>query len=240
MATPRRFTRRPTSHISEPGIVSHVIPPTGVRRTKTKIKPKQKVNSQQVSTIIERRLASVKTVKYLETLITATSLTTTGQFFQITTIPQGSAQNQRVVDTVWLQRIDLSLGITTANADIFNLGRITFLNWKVSSALASPTTAEIFTNWTNALVHSFLNFERRDLYSVVHDSKYNFTGVSTVPTINSQHYLETTLPMKNHRIDFDPGVTTGTGHIYLFLASDSSALPFPVININLRVWYYDE
>jgi len=243
MAAPHRRNNRSGlgSNHTEPGIVSNVIPNNGVRRkAKTKMKPKQKTNVSQVEAIVERRLLKVKVVKYLEVLATGVTMTTSGAFLDITAITQGPSQNERIADTVWIQSIDFSLGVTTANADVFNLARITFIKWKQSSVTALPTTLSVFSNWSNALVHSFLNFERRADYAVVTDNKMNLTGLATVPTINSQHLIERRISMNSSRIDYDQGVTSGVGKVYVFFGSDSSALPFPVININFRIWYYDD
>jgi len=122
------------------------------------------------------------TVKYTETLLLTTPMTTTGAFVQLTAIPQGSQQFQRIADTAWIERVDISYSVTTANADIFNLARLTFFRWTVSSALASPTTGELYSNYSNALVHSFFNFERRANYKVLMDNVMNLSGIATSPT----------------------------------------------------------
>jgi len=237
---PRAVTPRMSQTMQhEPGIQSRIIPPQPTSKKKKPIaQGSEKVDGTQVAAIIDRRLMT-NTAKYFEVLFTGVNMSTTGAFTTITAITQGPSQNERVADTIWLERIDLSYGITTGNADIFNLSRVTLLKWKVSDALALPTTAEVFSNWSNALVHSFLNFERRQLYAVFHDHKFNMTGTATDPTINSQHYVELAIPMNKAKIQFDQGVLTGTDKIYLFLGSDSSVLPFPVFNGNFRVWYYD-
>lgn len=181
-----------------------------------------------------------KTVKYLETLLTGVNMSTSGAFTSLSAVSQGVTQGERLADTIWVERIDLSFAITTANADIFNLARVVLLRWNLASALALPTTAAIFSNWSNALVHSFQNFERRKDFTFLHDVRLNMTGVATNPTINSQHLVEATLTTHSSRIDFDLGSLNGVGNIYLFLGSDSVALPFPVFTGNFRLWYYDD
>jgi len=222
------------------GLTTKIIPNQANKKSKKKLRPRKKMTVNQVSTILDRRLNSMKTIKYVETLLAGINISTSGLFTTLTAMVQGPSQDQRIADTVWVQRIDISYSVTTANADIFNLSRLMILSWKVSSALALPTTQEIFLNWVNALSHSFLNFERRQNYAVIRDWKINSTGTATNPTTGSQQFVENMISLNGHRIDFDPGALTGTNLIYLFLGSDSTVLPFPILTLNARVWYYDE
>lgn len=237
MAPPKSRAGAPM--LREPGITSYVIPPHVDRKNERPIaKGNQKVDATQVGLIIERKMQR-GTVKYFELLATTVSMTSTGAFQQLTTMTQGPAQFQRIADTIWMERIDVSYNITTANVDIFNLARVTLMKWKISSALASPTILDVFTNWSNAFVLSYLNFENRKDYAVFHDLKFNMSGIAASPTINSQHYVELSIPMNRSRVDFNQGATTGIGNLFLFVGSDSTVTPFPVFNGNFRIWYYD-
>jgi len=193
-----------------------------------------------VTSIVAQQAVKTRTVKYFETLLTAASMSTTAQFLDITAITQGPSQNERVADTVFLERLDVSCIITTANADVFNTGRFVLFKWNESSALAIPTAADLFTNFANALTTSFFNFERRKTYSVIRDDYLNLTGVATSPTVTSQVTCRYSLPMSSARIDYDLAATTGVGKLYLCFLSDSSALPFPQLTVNFRVYFYDE
>lgn len=198
------------------------------------------LTTARVGRMISERAKEDRTVKYFETLLTAAAMSTTFQLLDITAITQGQSQNERIADTVWLERIDMSYQINTANTDVFNVARLGLFKWKESSALALPTAADLFTNYTNALNHSFFNFERRQTYGVFMDNKINLSGVAASPTDNSQVLTEKQIPLNAHRIDYDIAATTGIGKIYLYFFSDSAALPFPQLEINFRVWYYDE
>lgn len=226
-------------NLPEEGIDTRTIPPV-YKEKKRKIAKNNKLTQQNVNLMIERRLNNSRTIKYIEVFSPLLSMTHLGSFISLTNISQGSSQNQRIADTIWVQNIDYIIDVTTANNDILNMSRITFLIWKLSTTLATPSTNYIFTNWTNASVFSFLNFENRENYSVIKDLKFNSTGTSTNPTNNSQHYIQGRLRLNNHRIDYELGQVTGTKLIYQFYSSDSSVTPYPTMTSNIRVWYYDE
>jgi hypothetical protein len=208
--------------------------------TRTKIDPKVKLNLQQASRLIDNRLNRNRVIKYIETGNSAQSMSTTFQEACLTLVPQGPAQSQRVADTIWLQRIEMKINVTSANVDVFNLARLVLIRWKVSSSLALPTSADLFNNFGTNVVHSFLNFERRENYSISLDTTLNLTGVAASPTNTSQHWLNLTHNMGNQLVQFDPAATTATDHIFFGWFSDSAAIPFPVLNYNFRIWYYDE
>jgi hypothetical protein len=223
----------------DPGTSSRIVRPH-ITTPKVKLGKNQRVTTNTVSNLIRNNNLNSRTVKYTETLVSLTPITSTGTFILLTQIPQGPSQSQRIADTAWLQRIDINWSVNTANADIHNIVRKSLLTWQVSTALAGPTTSDMFTNFINAFTYSHWNFENRHLYNVISDELINLTGTSTNPTSYSQHSSITSLALKNRRIDFTPAATTATGHLYLFLSSDSLATPFPIIDLNLRVWYYDE
>jgi len=223
-----------------PGISSKIIPPAySAKKLRAKKRKKGPMTNNDISLIIESKMKKNRVIKYIETLLANISATTTGNFVQLSSIIQGVLQHERIADTVWIQRIDYSLNFTTGNADIFNLVRMVFFIWKTSTALALPTTNEIFNNWAFALIHSMLNFERRDTYHLLKDTRYNMSGTASNPTNYSQQLQFGTIKM-NNRIDFDPSILTAYNHVYVFFASDSAAIPFPVLQANFRLWYYDD
>jgi len=225
----------------EEGVSQKIMGPQQKNHTKLRINPRKPLNENQVSLIVERKMASIKTVKYYEIYSTTDTVSTTGQVVDISVITQGVGQLQRIADTVFVQRVDCRLSVNTANSDVFNLVRVIFFNWKVDSALSAPTIADIlaFTGST-PLVYGNFNFENRAMYGVWKDLTFNLSGTASNPTKNSQHYLEYSENMNKKRIDFNLGSTSGTGKIYLAHMSDSSAVPYPQLNVNIRMWFMDD
>lgn len=234
-------TRKPNSvQQHEEGISTKLMPPRS-NNPRPRMGRNNNLTPQQVGSIVDHRIASLKTVKYFELFSNITTVSSSGTVVDLSAIPQGVAQLDRVADTVFIQNADIRLSVVTANADIYNLVRIIFFTWKVDSALSAPTIADIlaFTGST-PLVYANFNFENRQMYGVLKDIVFNMSGTSTNPTKNSQHYMEFRLPMSRRRIDYNLGSTSGTGKIYFAVMSDSAAVPYPVLNLNMRIWYMDD
>jgi len=224
---------------NDPGTSSIIVPPRVPPKKPKKKTLKGKLDRQQVIQVVQNQFIESKDIKWLETLITLQNVPSSGGFVQLTAIPQGPANQQRIADTVWLQRMDLDFTLTTANTDVFNVVRLLYFQWKVDSLLAAPTANDIFTNVTNANVHSFLNFDLRRNYNVIEDNQYNMTGTATNPSSYSQHAGKYSVQLKNRRLDFNVGSLFGTGHTYVCLISDSTVAPYPILTMNVRLWYYD-
>jgi len=190
---------------------------------------------QQIIRSIEKR----RTVKYFDLLQANLSSTTTIGFQSLTLIPQGDAQSQRIADTIYLFRVDLRLQlfILEAATDYTNYVRMTFFLWKPNSASYPPNGVSIFQNTSSVLTP--FSFETRDDYSVIRDWTFNLTGYVGVPTNSSQHTLTESIPLSNHRVQFNLALGTGTGHLYFADYSDSTTTPHPTYNLYTRIWYYD-
>jgi len=221
----------------EPGMDFRIQSPNvGGRKIKVKGSPNTK---HIVTAMIRNEQKMSRTVKYIETIFTGLSMSTTFQSTSLVAIAQGPSQSQRVADTVWIQAVDYSYHVTTANADIINTARVLILKWREDDTYSIPADIKVFNNFSNANTLSFFNFEQRQSYQVWYDAKLNLSGTATNPTAYSQHFITGTV-RRTTRIDFHQGVVTGTNKVYLIYFADSSVTPFPELFINLRVWYYDE
>ncbi len=238
---PSRLTRTLTTQIqnNEPGVNQTILPPRN-RPVMPRIPRGQIVTARQANLIAEAKLRNKATIKYFETSLFGATATATFQESCLTLVPQGDAQSTRVADTIWVQSIELKFAARTANADIFNFVRLLIFRWNVSTALAIPTSGEIFFNYSSAFNYAFLNFERRDNYHVYKDVTFNLSGTATNPTAYCQHFINEHQTLRNLQIQFDPSATTATNHLFLGWLSDSTVTPFPIIDYNIRIWYYDE
>jgi len=222
------------------GCNSIVIPfPSAKRRNRKKKKGKLGV-ADEVSLQLERQMARNRVVKYFDSDTLNAASTTTVATILATAIPQGVAQNQRVADTVFVHALDIRMNITTANSDVFNCARFLWFLWWQNSASVTPNPNSIVENSSTYGIYSHYNFEGREYFSLLKDCVFNMTGTLTDPTANSQHVYTMRIPLSEHRIDFNTGVTNGTGHIYFQNYSDSSIAPWPVFNAVYRTWYSDD
>jgi len=213
----------------------------GKRKNKkrTKVPMKQKKLEQTTIQLINRQLERKRTAKYFDLNQSLLPSSTTIGFQALTLIPQGDSQSQRIADTIYLFRIDirLQLFVLEAATDYTNYVRMAFLLWKPNTASYVPNGVAIFQNTSSVL--SPFTFETRDDYQIIKDFTFNLTGYVGVPTSSSQHTLVMSLPLTNHRIQYNIGIGTGTGHVYFSDYSDSTTTPHPTFNLYTRVWYYD-
>jgi len=230
---------------AEEGIDTRIAPPSYNPRKPNLAKGQNKgkrgkVTISQVATLVDDRIARKRTIKYFETSNTGQPMTTGFQAIGTTYVPQGDGQGQRIADTIWVQRLEVRADVTLANADVYGLARVGFFKWVPSNALAVPDGSEIFQTYTTNPVLSFFCVETREYYRIFADETLNLSGTATNPTAFSQHWLSRTLELGGVMVQYDLGVTTGTGHIFMYWVSDSTVVPHPLLEYNVRIWYYDE
>jgi hypothetical protein len=214
-------------------------------RTKTKANKnnnnKRNVTDKHVKEIVHSILASSSELKYFDVLQAPSNSTGSVGIENLTLIAQGPGQSQRIADTVWLQHMDVRFSANAANADVFSHMRFFFFIWKENTLVANPTSAAIFTSATSQSVYTMLDYENRALRKLVSpDYLLNFTGTSTNPTKGSQIDIIKRYELKNTRVDYTLGATTGINQLFFINYSDSLLTPFPSYQFLARVWYYDE
>jgi len=176
--------------------------------------------------------------KYVDTQLVPTNLSTTTSQFTVSSITQGASQGSRIGDTVFLHRMELRLTVTTANADIFNRVRFIIFMWKQDTGYLTPGSSSVVESATTFGINSPYNFDGRRHYKVLYDRIFNLSGTATNPTNNSQILFTQSWPLRE-RIDFNPGVISGTNTMWVQAYSDSAITPFPVMSFVLRLYYTD-
>jgi len=220
--------------------------PTTRRKNRRKNKPKMTVREQELAnrviTSVHRGLKKTRVIKYYDfILLNQTSSSTVG-FANLTQIPQGPGQSQRIADTIWIQKIDVRFYAyeMESTTDYTNYLRISFFTWKENTASVAPSSVQIYQNATSFSVLSPFTFETRALYAIHRDWSINLSGYVGVPTNGSQHQIIDSISLGEQRIDYNIGVTSGINHFFFVNYSDSLLSPFPMYSMQTRVWYYDE
>jgi len=232
----------------ENGVHSRLLAPAPATRRKNRRKNKRKMTvreqelANRITTSVHRSLNATRVVKYYDTVLLNQNSSSTVGFLNLTTIPQGAGQSQRVSDTIWINKVDIRLYAyeIESTTDFTNYIRMAFFTWKENTNVTTPTSVQIFQNTTAFSVLSPFSFETRDVYRVHRDWSINMTGYVGVPTNSSQHQVIDSIALGEHRLDFNVGITTGVNHIYFVNYSDSALSPFPLYSIQTRVWYFDE
>jgi hypothetical protein len=196
----------------------------------------------QVKSIVHQILKSTSELKYFDTYEATTGSSTTVGFAELSLVPQGPAQSQRVADTMWLQHIDFRFSVNAANGAVFSHMRLFLFIWKENTLAAVPTSATIFTAAASQSVYTMLDYENRALRKLVTpDYLLNLTGTITNPTIHSQIDIVKRYPLHNARVDFTLGTVTGINHLFFTNYSDQPAgVTAPSYQFVSRLWYYDE
>lgn len=211
-------------------------------QTRTNIikKKKQPRNPQDVASVVHRVLRDNRELKYFDTNFSATNIGITQLFYNLAIVPQGPAQSQRVADEMWMEKVDVRMNITTANADIFTIVRWFLFAWRIPTATANPVTGNIL-NSTGQGVYSPTSHEYRSMYQIIGpDLMVNLTGVAAAPTVNSQFVYNGTMGLGGRHVQFTAGGTNANNLLFLTFLSNSSIAPFPVFAGTFRLWYYDE
>jgi hypothetical protein len=196
---------------------------------------------KHVKTIVHKILRASAELKYFDVLQAPSNSTGAVGIENMTLIPQGPAQSQRISDQVWLQHFDLRFSVNAANADVFSHMRFFFFIWKENTLTTTPTSAAIFTSAASQSVYTMLDYENRALRRLVTpDYLLNFTGTVTNPTPRSQIDIVRNFSLHNTRIDYTLGATTGINQLFFINYSDSLLTPFPSYQFLARIWYYDE
>lgn len=214
--------------------------PNNFKRKRNKRQNVDPKIASAVAVLERRRMRNDKEIKYFDTYLSATNSTTTVGYQQLTTIPQGVGQSNRLGDTVWLQKVDVRVNLTTANTDIFSTMRWGIFHWKQNTASVTPGATSIYESAATFGTLSPANFQGRQYYDLVLDRIENMVGTAGAPTTSSQVISGYSVNLLNRRLDFEVGATTGTGHIYFVNYSDSALVPHPVYTMHWRVWYYDD
>jgi len=186
-------------------------------------------------------LEGEKTIKYFDIFNATVSNTASIGFVNLNVIPQGVGQSQRVGDTIWIDKIDVRLNcfVLEAGTDYTNVQRFGWFIWWQNNAAVAPNSTNVLQNAATWYVFSPYTYESREILSVLSEREFAQAGYTGIPTGTSSLYDTFTIFLKNHRVEFNVGLTTGTGTIYYFSLSDSGNIPHPQYTIHNRVWYYD-
>jgi len=152
---------------------------------KQKKKRNQKKIDPAIKTYIHRMEENNRILKYFDTLVSVQASVVTGTLTDLCLIPQGLAQQDRIADTIIVEKVDFKCNVSTANTDIFNNVRMSlFWNRQLSSNPVS-LAAVYQTPTTSPTFQTEFNFENKQLYKIMHDVQLKLVGTATNPTADS-------------------------------------------------------
>lgn len=155
--------------------------------------------------------------KKLHVLNVDTTVLLAGSFFDITAVGQGDTYYQRDGAQMQVQDIRITFQMKPDATAELQPVRLMLVRWTEDSAIAAPTTTDIFEDTTNEVWLSPYKFESRK-YQVLYDKFFtlNLSGDSGI-TIFDQMLTKNL----STRVGFNGAANTGVNHLYLVLIGDA-------------------
>lgn len=170
--------------------------------------------------------------KYFD-VVNAGSLTNVTAINKFSGVPQGQNDSQRIGDKLTLRNLQYTMEMSCA--DTFNRIRITIIRWNRDDNSDVVSAGRVYQNLGLSL-HSPFNFDslRKGDFTILYDKVHNlvFGQSNTIKNVKK-------LIKVKSGINFNAGGTTGEGHLYSLLTSDSGAATHPAINEYTRITYTD-
>lgn len=183
---------------------------------------------KEVSKIMNKKVEK----KYFD-VNNAGSLTNVTAINKLSGVPQGQNDSQRIGDKLSLRNLQYKMEL--AGADAYNRIRVTIIRWNRDDNNHVVTSGGVYQALGLSL-HSPFNFDalRKGDFTILYDKVHNLVlnQSNTIKNINK------TIKIKSG-INFNAAGTTGEGHIYSLLTSDSGGVAHPSINEYSRITYTD-
>lgn len=216
--------------------------PTKYRR-KTPRKFVKKVMSvpqrlKKVERKIRRDERSVE-LKYTDTAISPSALSTSVDIYLLNGLAGGTSGTQRIGNlfTNYALRLDINFQVNTAiAADVSNICHF-WVVWDTNPQGATPVSTD-FLDANFNLWESFPKFENRRRFKVLCDK--TVTLYQDGPgNVSLKKYIR--LNRKTYNLNSGNTITgIQKGALFLFVTSDSSAVPHPTYQYSARLTYKDQ
>lgn len=156
--------------------------------------------------------------KKLYALNIDTTVITAGNFYDITAVAQGDQYFNRDGAQIQVQDIRISLAIKPDATAELQVMRLMLVRWIQDSAIAAPTTTDLFEDTANEVWLSPYKFESRK-YQVLYDKimSLNLSGDSGL-TVFDKNFTKSLAT----RVSYNGGANTGVNHIYLVMLSEAA------------------
>lgn len=202
-------------------------------------KVRVKLNTDELQIALAGARIPFKQVKYIDFHQSSLNVGTTPQYFSLTDITAGSAQQSgRVCDSVRLHSMECRINLEQVNSDLISTVRSSFLIWKADDQADVINSVDVYNDITHVVTSPF-NYQTRKKVDVIKDKHYALAGSTTSLTNVSNVYDEWRQSLQDRVVAFNYNATTGTGKLYWAISSNSLVSPFPVLNLTFRIYYTD-
>lgn len=178
-----------------------------------------------------RSVLKMQDVKVFDNAFAA-SASTTPALTDCCAISQGDTNLTRDGNRIWIKSISVSFELV--RADTTNIFRIMFVQWLPDNGTSGDavTYGEITTAGSYPLADMY-NTQFGSKFRVLYDKTHKISADDTSKVI---HF---SLRPAVRKLNYNGTATSGTGHVYAILMSDSSAVSHPQVNGYVRVKFTD-
>lgn len=220
----------------------------GTRRRVAVVVPKvnipyryQYTTRKDVSKMIEQK----KQVGYLDTLpASGSSITTTGTFTNLSVLPQGDGQGERVGEKVMISGLryhGLYKGNTASGATSLHYLRVVLFRWNPDNNVDAPSLAKMFEITTDNQSHFIGDRTSRSKFKVLKDMHIVMNSINNGNGVSLKNKIIKYLKI-NKPLLFNEGGNTGKGHIYILEWSNGTAgaNTDTIGNSDVRLFYKEQ
>lgn len=170
--------------------------------------------------------------KYHTAYYNPSSIPNNGTVTNLTNIPQGLLDTERVGDQIRLATITFRYVVQLG--DNFNFLRVIFFQFKNNNAL--PPSVSAILNGTSPTYLSQYSVDNNQTYQILYDRTHRLDTDDPAKVIIGKCNMK----YCKRKLQFTAGsATVGTGMIYALAISDSSASPHPSVTGEINFWYTD-
>lgn len=193
--------------------------------------PLNKVQKSEVSAIVKR--VQARTVeRHLKNVHIDTAVGTTGVYYDISSITQGDAYNQRDGNVIHPFEVGVTFLLIPNETPAYAGLRVVIFRWLQDTTVEVPSDSVLFENFTNDEWMSPFKGDTRN-FAVLFDQKISAVTLEPVPirdirVTNRGRSLGTP--------KYEATATTGRDHIYLLLISDNNVNTHTVVGHHWIRW----
>lgn len=187
----------------------------GLRKSLAPSKGAASFTSKKVRAIA-RSVLSRRAEKRLKVTNINTTVTTTGNYQDLTTIAQGDAYYQRDGHQVTVKDVKITLDCLANATATNNTMRMLLIRWIPDTAADSPVDADIFEDSTNHAWLSPYKFDSRQfvvLFDRIISLEDGASNASKVVNVLIRKNLKTP-------VGYTAGANTGVNHLFMVLLGD--------------------
>lgn len=207
-----------------------------VKKRRVRRKRSTKV-SKNVKRFVNKKLKKEVETKYNDYYNSGTFDWNGSVYYNLTVIPQGTTDSNRIGDKISLRGIRLRYHLLCG--DTYNICRIVVFQYYGNNTLHAPAVNELFQSIYMGTVYAPMSpftFDYKNQFGILYDKTHNL-NLNDRQTVGVNKKIK--IKYAKHGITFTAATTAGSNQIYIVALSDSGAATHPSIIFHSRLFYDD-